>query len=209
MGKKLNIQPGDKFSRLIIIKEVEKRNKARFFLCKCDCGTEKVIRMVQLTTGGTKSCGCYKRDHLINENYKHGHSRTKLYKVWTSIKQRCLNKKAQAYEHYGARRITIAKEWLDFEIFRKWALNNGYKRGLSIDRIDVNGNYEPFNCRWATIKEQSNNRRTNHIVEWNGKSKTLKEWSETLNINYNTLRKRFRIGWSVDEVFSTPVGGKQ
>lgn len=205
MGAKLNIKPGDKFSRLTIVREVEKRKKARFFLCKCDCGTEKVIRMVQLTSGQTKSCGCFKREHLISMIYKNGLSRTKLYKVWTSMKQRCMNPKCDVYMYYGERGVLIYKDWLEFENFYNWAVGNGYEEGLTIERIDVNSNYEPNNCTWIPQSEQSSNTRRNRLISYNGKKQNIAQWVKETGLSYNCIRSRLKRGWDIKKTLTEPI----
>lgn len=119
----------------------------------------------------------------------------RIHKIWVCMKDRCStkNKSRQAYQLYSSRNIKICNEWLEsFENFKNWAINNGYKDNLSIDRIDVNGNYEPSNCRWATNEEQANNKRNNIKVEYNGEIHTLAEWAKILNINYFTFRDRIK-----------------
>lgn len=107
----------------------------------------------------------------------------------------------QNYKHYGARGIKMCDDWKnDFMTFYNWAMSNGYKEGLTIDRIDVNGNYEPNNCRWVDIKTQSNNKRNNIYLAYGGKTQTLKEWAEELNVNYCTLWRRYNKQWSIDEI---------
>lgn len=142
---------------------------------------------------------------------------SKLNKVYVSMKQRCYNPKHDHYKYYGARGITICNEWLNPEIihlgcrgrftkgyqaFKEWALENGYADNLTIDRIDVNGNYEPSNCRWITLKEQSNNTRRNHLVTYKGKTQTLMQWSEELGFNYGRVKMRLnKLHWSVEKAF--------
>lgn len=210
MPKPLIINPGDRYGRFTIIKEVEQKNKQRRFLCICDCGTIKNVALVLLRNGETKSCGCLKREHLIKIATKHGKTprgkRNKLHAIWVSMKQRCLNKKCSVYEFYGNRGIRIHPDWLGFEEFESWALKNGYKEGLSIERKNVNGHYEPNNCEWIERSEQSNNTRRSTFYEFNGKKQTLKDWAEELGINYDTLWGRVhKDNWSLERAFTEPI----
>ena len=152
---------GERFGRLVVIAEsTERRNNQLCWICRCDCGkiTEPIMGG-NLRSGHTKSCGCKKT--------KHGKYNTRLYQVWHGMKKRCHCKTDQAYKNYGGRGITVCDEWKnDFSSFEKWAFANGYdetaKQGeCTLDRIDVNGNYEPSNCRWVDMKTQQNNRRNN------------------------------------------------
>lgn len=155
-----------KFNRLTVIEYVGlDKNFKRLWKCKCDCGREIVVDTSSLTTGNTKSCGCYKNEMIKTLNLKHGKSHIKLYYVWQEMKKRCLNPKSKSYKNYGKRGITVCNEWADnFETFAKWAIRNGYKEGLSIDRVNNNGNYEPNNCRWVTSKIQTRNTRRNRYI---------------------------------------------
>lgn len=120
--------------------------------------------------------------------------RDKLYNVWRGVKKRCLNPNHYAYHQYGGRGITICDEWIsNFQAFYEWALNNGYRVGLTLDRINNNGNYEPNNCRWATWKEQGNNRRTNVFVTFNGKTKSMSQWADELGITREALYRRIHV----------------
>ena len=193
---------GQKFGRLTVIKEAENKGKHRMWICKCECGKEKIIYQTHITTGKTTSCGCF-RNEIVSETAKtiktkHGMFGTRLYGIWHGIKTRCENPHNRNYQNYGGRDIRLCDEWQDFEPFKEWAFNNGYKDSLTIDRIDVNGNYEPSNCRWATVKEQQNNKRTNHIVTYNGETKTVSQWAEELGINRETIYTRLSRGWSAE-----------
>lgn len=150
-----------KFGRLTVIKYYgSNKNSRALWLCKCDCGNEKVVIGNSLLCKLTFSCGCYNKEAASKRRIKHSMSYSKLYKVWQGMKTRCYNPKFMYYCNYGGRGITICDEWLnDFKAFYDWAINNGYKEGLTIDRINNDGNYEPSNCRWITRAEQNRNQR--------------------------------------------------
>lgn len=153
-----------KFGRLIVIKQVDnnKRRDSRW-LCKCDCGREKIILGFNLKDGNTKSCGCLQKEEFIKRLTKHNYSKTKIYIVWKSMKQRCSNPNHKSYRYYGGRGITVCKRWLKFENFNR-DMGKGWKLGLTIEREDNDGNYCLENCRWATRSEQQRNKRNNHLT---------------------------------------------
>ena len=140
-----------------------------------------------------------------NWNYKHGESKTRLFKIWTGMHERCERAKHKYFKDYGGRGIKVCDEWNDYISFAEWARTNGYTDDLSIDRIDTNGNYEPSNCRWSTEKEQHNNKRSNHIVEYKGEQYTLTQLAEKIGIGKTTLRERLKMGWSVEDAVERPV----
>lgn len=227
MPNKLIDLTGQRFGRLVVIErtEIDTARRPRW-LCKCDCGAYKVVSSVHLKNGSTKSCGCLRREEVskrsteiarrIGKNNKtHGMRNTRLYHIWCGIKRRCLNPNAKPYDNYGGRGITICDEWKnDFMNFYNWAMANGYQENLTIDRKDNDGNYEPSNCRWASYEEQANNRRKakysnrTHCIEFNGEIHSLMEWSEITGINYGTLQKRIKLGWTIEKALTESVKKK-
>ena len=191
---------GQTFGRLTVIKRVEnaKNNKAQW-LCQCSCGKQKIIKSSNLIRGATRSCGCIKEEKRLGELHN-----SRLHRIWNNMKQRCSNPKNTNYVHYGKRGITVCKEWIDFKPFYNWALSNGYKDTLSIDRIDVNGNYEPNNCRWVNNKTQSLNRTNNRIININGEAKTLTEWCDIYNIDKKLVYDRLERNWDEVKAIITP-----
>lgn len=199
---------GQKFGKLTIIElhhkeqvylpSGQKNGFRYFFLCRCECGKNTVVPLNHLRSSHTKSCGCI--------TLKHGNSESRLFKIYTGMKQRCYNMLNEKFANYGSRGIKICDEWLnDFKTFYDWSILNGYRDNLSIDRIDVNGNYCPENCRWVEMSVQQNNRTNNHLLTYNNCTHTISEWSKILNIKRETIKSRLKYNWSVEKILSTPV----
>ncbi|MCK4554919.1 hypothetical protein KAU19_08280 [Candidatus Parcubacteria bacterium] len=189
------IKKGDKYGKLIAINFSHKKKRIKYWLFKCDCGNKKVICVSSVKRGDVQSCGCLWKEKMI----KHRMSRTKTYKSWGSMKQRCLNKNAPNYKNWGGRGITICEEWLSDNGFQNFYKDMGNApQGLSLDRIDNNLGYCKENCRWATREKQQNNTRCNRLLTLQGRTQTIPQWARELNINYNTLYNRIYKGWSVE-----------
>ena len=172
--------------------------------CKCECGTIKTIDGQHLRKGAIKSCGCLRKDLPATMFRTHGLRNHPLYVVWVDMRRRCDNKTNSRYKDYGGRGITICEEWYDFKKFYDWAIA-GYKKGLSLDRINNDGNYEPSNCRWATRTEQANNKRNNRTICIDGVNKHLLEWCHEYNIEPSTALTRIKRGWSEKDAITKPV----
>ncbi len=196
---------GQKFGRLTAIRVVGKtKNGITIWLCKCDCGNTTEVRSTCLRSGESQSCGCITKERVSARNYRHGMFGTRIYEIWRKMRRRCRCKSEKSYRDYGGRGIRVCDEWNNsktgFDNFYRWSMSNGYAENLSIDRIDNNGNYEPSNCRWATMKEQSNNRRSNHNVSYRGKEQTISEWADELHIDQRLLRQTLsRHNWDLEQ----------
>lgn len=206
---------GKCFGRLTALKLDRRDEKSNsYWLCKCECGKEVVVLIGSLTSGNTKSCGCYREEQsnkaLIERSTTHGETGTRLYNIWRTMKARCGNPKFIGYEYYGGKGITVCDEWSNsYEVFRDWSLNNGYGEHLTIDRKDNDLGYMPVNCRWATYQQQAKNRTNSTLITYKGITKNLTEWANILDVNDTTLGERIRMDWSIKETFETPVGGKR
>ena len=197
--RKPTIKKGDKFNKLTAIEFRYKDKKSyQYWLFRCDCGNEKLIRVSNIKSGHIKSCGCSRIG--MKNGIKHGMINTGTYRSWCAMKTRCLNKNDEHYEGYGKRGITVCQEWMKFE---KFYLDMGERpQGKSIDRMDNNKGYYKKNCRWSFHKQQCNNRRDNRILTHNGKIQTIAEWARELGIKYHTLYCRLKKGWSIEKSLS-------
>ena len=200
MGKFVDLT-GQVFGRLTVIERVDLPTKSyAVWLCKCSCGRVKKVRSCHLRNGVIVSCGCYHKEKISKGRRTHGETKTRLYNTWKNMKSRCYWKGHEFYRIYGGRGITVCDEWKNsFETFRNWALEHGYSDKLTIDRIDVNGNYEPSNCRWITQKEQCHNKNTNRVVEYHGKKGVFLDMCRRLNVNECTIRSRMKNGCSFED----------
>lgn len=189
-----------RFGMLVVQDSHETINGKTYWLCLCDCGNLKMCRADALKGKISVSCGCYNKTKAI----KHGHHRSPTYKSWSSMKERCLKPSHVSYSRYGGRGVTVCDRWIDsFENFLK---DMGERPpGLTLDRIDPNGNYEPSNCRWATYYEQSVNRRNSRFISFQGKTLTLSQWASELGMSQGCLSQRInKRKWSVEKALTTP-----
>lgn len=198
---------GQHYGRYTVLEYIgQNKDHKAVWKCRCECGTIKNVSGKDLRSGNTKSCGCYNRDKAMQNpalwKPKHGLSKHPLHQVWSDIKTRCYNKKDRSYKWYGARGIKLCDVWMDFKAFYEWSIKNGYENGLTLDRINPNGNYSPDNCRWVGMKIQQNNRRNNKMLNINGVSKTMSEWADEYDVNYRLVKSRIRAGWTPEKALS-------
>lgn len=203
---------GQKFGRWTVISEAPRHGQTRYWLCQCDCGTVREVRQQNLINGQSTSCGCYHREEaksIGNRSRKHGDFGTHLYGIWAGMKRRCYNPHTKYYEDYGGRGIKVCDKWLDYVPFKEWATSHGYSEGMSIERLDVNGNYCPENCTWIPKNQQNRNKRNTIRIEYKGKTYTLKEISEITHIKEHTLFARYQRGWTSEEIFNPKLKQNQ
>lgn len=198
---------GRRYGRLTVISRAhDYRPGMPQWLCRCDCGTEKVVRAQGFVGGGTVSCGCYMRElnrHLLIERTQtHGMTKTPTHRVWMLMRQRCNDTNFPGYAKYGAKGVKVCKRWDSFESF---LADVGERPSLkhSIERKNPRGDYEPSNCVWATMKEQQNNRTNNRRITFRGETLTLQQWSERLGTSHKTIAHRLeRLGWPLDQALT-------
>lgn len=206
---------GQKFNRLTVLElhhKVQKFKKSghksgfkEYYLCQCECGKYSIVEKYSITSGKIKSCGCLIKDTAYRHFSIHNLTNHRLYNTWVHLKGRCYNCSNKYYKDYGARGIKVCNEWKnDFKAFYDWAISNGYADNLTIDRIDNNGNYEPSNCRFITLKKQQNNKRNNFNITIYNRTQTLSEWCEEKNLNYDKIQARISRGWTIEEAMTTP-----
>ncbi len=204
-NRRLKDLTGQRYGRLVVMQMIERGERPEnnhIMRFQCDCGNivDRKIKVVR--SGHSQSCGCIARECLIARNQVHGLSHTKRreYRSWKDMRSRCRNPNDSDYSDYGGRGITICEQWSDFAVF--FADMGDRPQGSTLDRINVNGNYEPANCRWADHKVQANNKRSNHLIEFNGETKTLQAWCDQFGLEPSKVRYRLRVGYSPEEALS-------
>lgn len=195
---------GQRFGRLVVKGYSHSNKNGRaVWNCVCDCGKSLTVKGNALLSGNTQSCGCLKSDNVAKIKFSHGQCGTRLYGIWTTMRNRC------RYPNYKSKGIAVCEEWQTFEPFYKWAMENGYRDDLTIDRENNDGNYCPQNCRWTTQKVQNNNKGNNHRITYNGETHTLAEWAEITGIPYHNIRNRINnLNWSVERTLTTHTKGR-
>jgi hypothetical protein len=204
---------GQRFGKIVVL-SIEKKDPRQgvFWLCACDCGQKTVAKGTAIRYGSVKSCGCGSREAAIR-NFKdliekhrvpYPHSR-KLKDLRTNMLARCYDPSNNRWKNYGGRGIKVCEEWLNnSRRFYDWVMANGYEPGLTLDRIDVDGNYEPSNCRFVGMIVQMNNTTRNRWLEWNGKSQTVSNWARELGVTRCAIQHRVDRRWSIEQIFTRP-----
>lgn len=203
---------GQRFGRWTVLEKAPPHpsGSSAYWICKCDCGTVKQVNSQMLRNGKSQSCGCLHYELQSKRASTHRKSKTRLYNVWASMRERCYCQSCDAYKYYGAVGITVCDEWKDYVAFERWALANGYNphaksHQCTIDRIDNSKGYSPDNCRWVDSFTQSNNQTSNILLIYNGEKKTIAEWSRKLGWKYGVIYNRIvRYGWDVQKALTTP-----
>ncbi len=196
---------GRRYGRLLVLMRGDNRGVKPTWICRCDCGTEKPVSGEDLRSRDAVSCGCWRREKTIAASTTHGRTGSRSFITWVGIRQRCHNPENHAFGNYGGRGITVCGRWR--ESFANFLADMGERpRGMSIDRINNNGNYEPGNCRWATDTEQARNRRGLRMVEFDGVTLPLKPMCQRLGLNYGAISQRVnKLGWDPIKALTTPL----
>jgi hypothetical protein len=202
---------GRRFGRLVVIGRAANKGRDAAWACNCDCGASLAVRGQALRTSNTRSCGCLHREQLVARNEQalprapksHGMSGSRTHKIWCGMRKRCSNPRARGFHNYGGRGIKVCVRWNSFQNFL--ADMGEAPDGLSIDRKDMNGDYEPGNCRWATPAIQSRNKRGNVNLSFDGRTQCLTDWAIELGVSMQTLHSRLADGWSATQALSLPV----
>lgn len=203
---------GQTFGMLEVIRRLpNNKHKKAQYLCRCSCKdkTKLKVNASDLRRGHTVSCGCLRTKKLVEFNTKHGKAHTRLYEIWSGMKKRCYNKNFEKYNHYGGRGVKVSEEWKEsFIAFEKWAIKNGYNDNLTIDRSDVNGNYEPSNCTWIPQTKQTLNTRKSIKITYKGQTKNASEWARELGKNKETVRQWY-LKDIINEKFNETIKQKE
>lgn len=207
MPELIELKIGDKYGKLTIISKKSitssKALSKTLYYCQCECGKFKDILGSRLRNGGAKSCGCSRIQTMKEIFTKHGKSKHNLYEKYAGVIARCEQPTAQHYDDYGGRGIKICAEWRsDFMVFYNWAIKTGWTKGLTIDRIDVNGDYSPLNCMWATRRDQAFNKRRTVRITYRGETKVMSEWADELGITRSSFRFLLKKGKSLPEILN-------
>lgn len=197
---------GKKFGRLLIVSDAGIIKKSRCVLCVCECGVKKNFRLSDIKNGSSTNCGCKRKETVSKLNTTHGLSRHPLNRVWRGILERCYYEKHIHFNRYGGRGITVCDEWRnDFMSFYNWAINNGWQQGLDVDRENNDLNYDSINCRIVTKTINARNKSSNRIIEFNGQSKCMAEWSDITGLSQGVIKDRLnKLKWSIEKTLTTP-----
>lgn len=217
MGK-LNNRVGKRYGRLVVVSRAEDMvlssgRKITMWNCICDCGNTCSIATTSLGSGLTKSCGCINTEKRKSRDTKrrkypdYDTRKRSLYKRWVNIRKRCYSKSNHNYPNYGGRGIKMCDTWRnDYLSFEKWSLEHGFEKSLTIDRIDVNGDYCPENCRWVGNHTQQRNKRNNRLITYKNETHTLSEWSDITGIDRSTISSRIdKFNWSIEDALTIPI----
>jgi len=199
---------GKKFGRWIVIEIAYKINGYLYLKCECTCGSIRNVIIYSLLNGRSRSCGCWKKEERKNRK-THRMSGTRFFRIWCEARSRCSKDYDDGYKDYGGRGIKVCERWLKFENFKDDMYQSYLKhvkefgeKNTSIDRKNNDGNYELSNCRWATWKEQANNKRNNYLITYNDQTKNITQWANILNIPKNTLHNRIVRKWSIERAMT-------
>ena len=211
MVKRLELL-GKKFGRLLVIKDLGNDKYGSLWECLCDCGNIVDMNGGTLNGGNIKSCGCLHQENIENNLFKHGYSVksnvavSRTYKALLDARDRCYNKRVRNYSGYGGRGIKVCDRWLGNDGIHNFVEDMGIRpEGMSLDRVNNDGPYSPDNCRWASLKEQNNNKSNNHFLTYKNETKTLSQWASILDVDMRILSARSIRGWSDEKVIETPI----
>lgn len=201
---RLHMIAGERFGRLVLLSKITKIKPYSYdWLCQCDCGKKTTVKQVNLRTGNTSSCGCLRIEQLRKVILIHGKTKMQIFKIWSNMIQRCTNPNSTGWKNYGGRGIKVCAMWYSFINFYRDM--GDPPLGLTLERKNNNGDYNPENCIWASIKKQSLNKRNNRLITFNGITQSLIQWSEQTQIPYWTLHVRFRRNWSIEKALTQKV----